>query len=167
MKVVNDLFDNFFNECVIDDLRTAMFSLATDPPPEGKSDSGFVHISLQDGNVDSFMSSKLNVYAELILKKVVSMNPELTEYMPRRYCWNYYNKSSSGTYHPDTLEPNHKSIVYYLNTNDGGTYIEDKFVKSESGRAVIFDSNIQHCGIGPTEYDTRYMLNIVLIKEDE
>ena len=166
MKVLNDLFDDFFNESVIDDLRTAPFSFATDPALEDKSDSGFLHLSLQDGKVESFISSKLNVYAELILKKIISMNPELSDYYPRRFNWNYYNKSSSGTWHPDTLEPNHISIVYNLNTNDGGTYIGDKFVKSEAGRAIIFKSNIEHRGVGPTEDAQRYMLNIVLMKEN-
>jgi len=166
MKVLNNLFDNFFNETVIIDLRTAPFSFATDPAPEDKSDSGLVHLSLHDGKVESFISTKLNVYAEIILKKIVSLSPELRNHFPRRYNWNYYNRSSSGTWHPDTLEPGHVSIVYNLNTNDGGTYIGDKFVKSEEGRAIIFDSHIDHRGVGPTNDAQRYMLNIVLMKEN-
>jgi len=167
MKVINNLFDSFFNESVIDELRTADFTLALDPPPEGKSDSGFVHSSLQGGNVNSLLSAKLNAYAELILKKIVRLNPDLRNYFPQRYVWNYYNKSSSGTYHPDSLEPDHISIVYYLNTCDGGTFIEDKFIESKEGRAVIFNSDVSHCGIGPTEHNARYVLNIVLVKDNQ
>ena len=165
MKVFDHLFDDFFNQIIIDELQNASFNFASDPPPEGKSDSGFIHMSLHDGKVDSFISSKLNVYGEIITKKIFSLMPELNEYYPRRFCWNYYSKSSSGTYHQDTNTNNNITVVYYLNTCDGGTYIEDKFVQSESGRAVVFDSRTNHCGIGPTEYDKRYMLNIILTKE--
>ena len=85
MKVFDHLFDDFFNQIIIDELQNASFNFASDPPPEGKSDSGFIHMSLHDGKVDSFISSKLNVYGEIITKKIFSLMPELNEYYPRPF----------------------------------------------------------------------------------
>ena len=41
-----------------------------------------------------------------------------------RYFWNYYHDSSVGVPHTDINEPNHWSIIYYLNDNPGkGTIV--------------------------------------------
>lgn len=166
MKVLNELFDSFFNESVIDELKYVPYVLAADPTGGRHSDSGFVHVSFDANQPENYYNNKLNVYAELILKKIVSEQQHLKKYQPVRYYWNYYNRASNGTFHPDTLEPNHISIVYNLNTCDGGTMIEKEFVKSEQGRAVIFNSSTSHCGVGPTKDPVRFMLNIVLAKEE-
>lgn len=92
-----------------------------------------------------------------------------------RYLWNYYNKSSTGIFHVDmmTQNPDDKfaSIVYYLNTCDGGTELEiDEYNKisipSISGNAVVFDSSIRHRGITVKNDPRRFVLNIVF-KYDE
>jgi hypothetical protein len=53
--------------------------------------------------------------------------------------------------------------VYSLNTNNGGTYIENEnnFFKSNEGEVLFFKSNQKHMGIGPTDMCSRFNLNCV------
>lgn len=79
-----------------------------------------------------------------------------------RFLWNYYHKSSVGTFHIDSNMDNMYSIVYYVNSNDGYTEIKDYYkCKSESGSAILFKSNHFHRGNGPTNSLQRYCLNIL------
>ena len=89
--------------------------------------------------------SELNLYAEIILffvaEKLKLENVNLV-----RFWWNYYNRSSRGEFHKDYLEDNMYSFVYSLNTNNGGTYIENEnnFFKSNEGEVLFFKSNQKH-----------------------
>ena len=54
-----------------------------------------------------------------------------------------------GSFHIDY--PAMKTIVYYINTNNGYTEFENGVrVESVSNRACIFDSNFEHRGVGHT-----------------
>jgi hypothetical protein len=56
---------------------------------------------------------------------------------------------------------NLKTAVYYLNTNNGYTkFINNKKIKSEKNKIVIFDSNILHTGSSCTDEEFRICLNI-------
>ena len=53
-----------------------------------------------------------------------------------------------------------KTFVLYLNDNDGYTEFKDMKVDSVANTAVIFDTNIEHRGVPPTNVDRRLVLNI-------
>ena len=55
----------------------------------------------------------------------------------------YPNKKAEAI-HSDFNYKNLKTGLYYLNTNDGGTKIKDKFVKSVANRMVIFPAATPH-----------------------
>jgi hypothetical protein len=57
--------------------------------------------------------------------------------------------------------------VYNITSNDGGTWIGDKFYKSEAGRAILFPSWIPHRGVGPRESRQRFILNIMFYHNEE
>ena len=64
-------------------------------------------------------------------------------------------------YHVDEseLDP-HKTAVYYINTNNGGTkFKKGKMVKSLANTMVIFDSHLLHAGITCTDEKRRVMIN--------
>ena len=53
-----------------------------------------------------------------------------------------------------------KTCVLYLNDNDGYTEFREDVVNSVSNTAVIFDTNVEHRGVPPTNVDRRLVLNI-------
>jgi hypothetical protein len=113
----------------------------------------------------------LNVIGDLIFKACLKSQNKFNIINPQlgRLLWNYYNKSSTGVDHSDmhpSTEGNYCSIVYYFNTCDGGTMIENHRVDSVAGNAVMFNSKFRHRGIGPTNDRSRFVLNMCF-KYDE
>ena len=64
--------------------------------------------------------------------------------------------------HTDLIDTkNLKTAVYYLNTNNGYTRLEDeKKIYSEQNKIVIFDAGIKHTGTTCTDKQTRVVINI-------
>lgn len=62
--------------------------------------------------------------------------------------------------HVDTYVPGALTGVFYLNSNDGETYIENYgTVESIENRFVIFPSNWKHSGTTHTNTKARYVIN--------
>ena len=59
----------------------------------------------------------------------------------------------------------HRSMIYYLNSNNGYTKIKNKKIKSKANKAVFFPSHTSHFGTNSTNCNNRMVLNIVY-KED-
>ena len=65
------------------------------------------------------------------------------------------------TRHTDwVLSTPSKTCVLYLNDNDGYTEFKDEKVESVANTVVIFDTDIEHRGVPPTNVDRRLVLNI-------
>ena len=163
---VNDLFDEEFNQIMIDFLTIqGVWNLGKDFPDHDEfSDSGLLYCTynLEDTGAATVPNEFLNSIATLIFEKVIrriERNPG--NFFPTRFLYNYYNRSSEGGHHKDVDELGVRSIIYYFNTCDGGTYVKDDFFKSEAGKAIIFPSNIWHKGVGPKKDKQRFVLNIV------
>jgi hypothetical protein len=72
---------------------------------------------------------------------------------------NYPDKNSQ-VMHTDFLFKNLKTAIYYLNTTDGGTKINNKFIKSLENRMVIIPSNISHASVRHTDTKIgRFIIN--------
>ena len=52
-----------------------------------------------------------------------------------------------------------KVAIYYLNTNNGYTMLEDKKVESKANRMVLFDSSVSHYGTNSTNCPNRTVIN--------
>lgn len=131
------------------------------------SDTGMVFLSYKSNREEeSKRYSYFNEFAELVWSAAL-LNLPVRFKKPKidRIMWNYYNQSSTGHYHIDGTDSQY-SMIYNLNTSDGGTYIEDEFVEGISGRAVVFRSDTPHRGKGPTTYKSRFAVNIVFNVED-
>jgi len=144
------------------------------------TDSGMILASMNDGKSNGDQYNTLNFYANLILQLVTNNTKVELEHtkvnffsrieMVRCY-WNYYHSNSIGIDHPDTMEPNHWSLIYYINdVEDAGTKIinEDNeilIIPSISTNAVVFPSSYIHCGLPPKGYQHRCCLNIIFKSE--
>jgi hypothetical protein len=163
--ILDSLFDDEFNKIVIKELKeNGIWRLATDADTDGEScDEGFNYLNYsQNPNSVIYPNPFLQSIGKLVFEKTVTkVESDPAKCFPVRFLYNYYNRSSSGQYHLDSTDPNSKSIVYYFNTCDGGTYVGQEFIKSESGKAVVFNSNVEHKGIGPKLDKQRYVLNVI------
>ena len=132
-------------------------------------------IFVDDDYEDPHMKD-LNFYAELIGMLVLDRSIVAKEFLRskafsqvhiKRYFWNYYHSNSIGLEHTDIIEPNHWSIIYYLNDNpETGTRIikpdgTEIISPQVAGDAVLFPSNWVHNGIPPKGNTHRCCLNIL------
>jgi hypothetical protein len=108
-----------------------------------------------------FIDSPLNYYAEIVYA-IIKQHTKYKFLKPIRFYWNYYNNSSFTLPHTDFLQDFYVSFVYNLNTNNGGTNINNEFYKSNSGEAIVFPSNIVHNGVTQTDTKGRFNLNCVV-----
>ena len=133
-------------------------------------------LKLNDDNYNDPLMKELNFYAEMIgrlvlnrsiVKKEYLISQAFSEVHAKRYFWNYYHSNSIGLEHTDITEPNHWSIIYYLNDNpDTGTRIvkpdgTELIAPNNAGDAVLFPSNWVHNGIPPKGNTHRCCLNIL------
>ena len=65
-----------------------------------------------------------------------------------------------------------KSLIYYINDSDGDTIFFNKKLKEikrvtpKKNTAVLFDSNILHCGCNPIKSSMRGVINFIF-KDNE
>lgn len=134
------------------------------------SDTGLLLHTFNDApydDDDSTLYEGLNTLAQYIFESVMDKSKYVYYDIELvRILWNYYNRASTGIYHVDkdfTKGHQYFSVVYHLNTCDGGTIIEqNEMVPSVSGNAMIFPSNLPHRGVGPKKDPARYVLNFLL-----
>ena len=167
-EVLEDIVDEEFLEFVCDKLRKeAQWSIGAGPTEEVSSritedircETGFIYKCYQRETINLPVFSSL---ADYIVYNYIKKSNFIWEGLNLdRMFYNYYNSGSSGVFHEDYSYDNCISLLINLNDNDGGTEIEDTFVSSKAGRLISFDSNMQHRGVGPSDYQQRFALNIV------
>tara|TARA_R110002126_G_scaffold150351_1_gene296535 strand:+ start:633 stop:1127 length:495 start_codon:yes stop_codon:yes gene_type:complete len=73
------------------------------------------------------------------------------------------NKDFKTVWHTDYTYKNHKTAIFYFNTDTSGTYFKikgkEKFVRAKANRMVVFDGNIQHCAYLNNKTDKRVVIN--------
>ena len=78
-----------------------------------------------------------------------------------------YKKTSHQPIHQDHTSKDYKSLIYYINDSDGDTIFfnkklkEIKRVKPKKNTAILFDSNILHCGCNPIKSPARGVINFI------
>ena len=166
IEVIDNLFDGYFGHYIISKIKeNGRWSFATDHEHNNKEldkcDNGFLLTSYTDDETET-NQKEFNVLADYILHIFLEHSKwQYNQVTVKRFFYNYYNRESQGSPHIDHPQPNHHSILVNLNTNDGGTIVDDEFFPSEVGRCIGFDSDTTHQGVGPTKHKQRYCLNIV------
>ncbi len=111
----------------------------------------FTH-TLYDNN---FSNSQFVNYINPLLNK-------LNAFALRRIKINCYPKTENLITHDKHQDYpiKHKGAIYFLNTCNGGTYIEDKFISSIENRIILFDPSIFHASTNCTNEQARFTINI-------
>ena len=84
-----------------------------------------------------------------------------------------YKKTSHQPIHRDTNNKGYKSLLYYINDSDGDTIFFDKNVKQikrvkpKKNTAVLFDSNLLHCGCNPIKSNKRAVINFIFKRQSQ
>jgi hypothetical protein len=60
----------------------------------------------------------------------------------------------------DPIPENYKTAIYYLNTNNGSTIVDNTIVECIENRIVIFDASTKHTGVTCTDKSRKLLLNI-------
>jgi hypothetical protein len=170
MKEFNNILPASINQNIIKTLLYSpnwQFAEDDDKPAEiGVFDNKVNHAAFILTSYDIFKNINrdniLNLYAETITA-LVCEKAEVKNYTIQRFCWNYYMPGMSGNYHTDNDNDNRISILYSLNTTDGGFYLGDEFYPDVMGTAKVFKSNIKHKGVGPKNDKARFNLNTVIM----
>jgi hypothetical protein len=170
MKIYNNILPHDLNSKIIQILvESPHWQFAEDDEKgilPGVFDNSVNHSAFILSSFDIFKNTNcapiLNIYADVILQFVLK-ECGIDKYKLQRACWNYYMPGMSGNYHMDNENDNRLSILYSLNTTDGGFYLEDKFFPDIMGQAKVFKSNIKHKGVGPIKDKARFNLNMIII----
>ena len=111
------------------------------------------HTFYNDGHIKSrAYNCLLPLLRNLEVRSPVRVKANLT---PRR------EKKIVGGLHTDTSWDDHKTAVFYVNTNNGGTVFEDGTeVTSLENRIVIFSSGMKHSGFTTTDSIFRLVINL-------
>ena len=180
IKQYSDILPQDINSILYDSLlRHSGWNLIVDPKFSvfnPGTDSGMILASMADSKSNGDQYNNLNFYANLILQLITNKTTVKLEHTTvnffshieiLRCYWNYYHSNSIGIDHPDTMEEDHWSLIYYLNdVEDAGTKIIDEnneivIIPSIATNAVLFPSSYIHCGLPPKNYQHRCCLNIV------
>ena len=113
----------------------------------------FTHIFFQDYKPFSDYFHLLQpLLKKLEVKSLIKVKANLNPYSPKLH---------KGYFHSD-ISYNSLTAIYYLNENNGYTLFEknNKKVKSEENRIVIFDAKMKHVGTNTTNRKKRVVLNL-------
>jgi hypothetical protein len=121
--------------------------------------AGFIYGSY--ANEKSY-DDALNIYADVVYKKILEKFNIKGQLL--RFYWNMFYKNHNSKIHKDIPEKGFFSILYNLHTTDGGTEINNNFFPDVNGQAKVFNSFLDHKGIGPQKDNVRFNLNIVFKK---
>ena len=76
---------------------------------------------------------------------------------------NYLSRGSGKphTFHLDNPNKlNDYIALYYVNDNDGCTYIDKEVIEPKAGRLIIFKSDLYHTSSSPVNFSHRIVINI-------
>lgn len=111
----------------------------------------FIHFFSKDGKVSS-------EYFEFVVPILEKLNADLVFRIKANLSTRTATNIESG-YHVDGFE-NCKTVVYYVNSNDGYTKFENgDIVESLENRLLIFDSDMLHTGASCTNEKVRSVIN--------
>lgn len=145
-KIKENIINNRFPWYFIDEV-------AYDGDPDKSLNSFLFSSTLYDNNVP--VSDEVSLF-NTVFKE---LNP-ISIQRVRVNCHTFSNKLHKYSYHIDVNHPSSLTAIFYLNTNDGLTFLEDLEVESVENRLLVFNSNILHCGTNTTNSKGRFLVNI-------
>jgi hypothetical protein len=154
------VIDNFLNQDDFNLLKQTMMDdnfdwYWRDGATEGDGEHQFVHLFYVNGMIAtspekfSILFPLLNtIKAQAVIRIKANLNHVTT---------NCHVNSS----HVDTTIPGSLTAIFYINTNNGHTYLKnDVNIENIENRLLVFPSNLPHGGTTCTDKDRRVLINL-------
>jgi len=152
MVIIKNFLDKKFFDSFFNTLNSPIFPWFYRDHQAGNCDKPYFTHSFYNKIVTS---SAFDLHIVPILEKLKCVQPvEIRANLILNY-----NKHITSTFHTDT-KLKCKTAILYMNNCDGYTIIDDKEVKCEKNKIVIFDSTIKHAGVSQTNTEKRIVLNL-------
>ena len=111
----------------------------------------FVHTAYEEGKASKFMHLFSSLLVRLDMKALVRIKVNLYPRTP---------KLETHTKHKDYNFP-HTGAIFYLNTNNGKTILEDGTqISSIANRILLFDASTAHSSTSTTDSKVRLNINL-------
>ena len=119
---------------------------------------GFIHKAFpirRDSNLGIIL------IANFAVQKIVSLKNFETASLRRAFI-NIFPRGLETGWHTDNDKKDTYSLIINASNSDGGTDIGEKFYKNNFNEALLFNSNLNHRGIGPTNSLYRRSLALII-----
>ena len=114
------------------------------------------HVFYRDGQINSNYFSILEpLFKKIKLKTLIKVKANLNPISQTLVEFNKHEDTSKST--------ENKSMIYYINSNNGYTKIKDKKIKSTANKALFFPSDTTHNGTNSTNCNNRMVINIIYV----
>ena len=154
MKIINNLLDKDVVDNIEKTLGGDLFpwyyqnSVATD---SDTTNFYFTHQIYFYGDQSNYFNAIIPILKKLKYKKLIRVKANL------------YPNINRVIKHPKHVDFNYptKGALYYLNTNNGPTFVGNKKVESIKNRLLLFDASKEHNSVTCT--DAKFRLNVNII----
>ena len=108
------------------------------------------------------ISNRNDITGGCLFKRIKANLETIKKKRESDFHWDYYNKEEN-----PKPEKNMRIGIFYINTNNGYTELEDGTkVDSIANRILLFPNTIKHRGVSHTDEDLRCVININYFKEE-
>ena len=155
-----EIYDNFLEENDFNLIKNIFFSekinwfysknISADIKEKDFGHNFLCHMIYQDNQTTS-------QYLQTIQPILEKLNPKA---LIRIKANMYLNQGKYITHRPHQDFPfEHKTALYYLNTNNGHTIIGEEKINSVENRIILFDGSIEHSSSNCTDANRRLNIN--------
>jgi len=114
------------------------------------------HVFYKDGQINSDYFSILEpLFKKIKLKTLIRVKANLNPISQTLVEFNEHTDTPKST--------KNKSMIYYINSNNGYTKIKNKKIKSTENKALFFPSDTTHNGTNSTDCNNRMVINIIYV----
>ena len=161
MKIIDNLIDDKSLKNLSDTLLGGEFPWYYNSSKSSIDDDEnyqFTHIFFSEKKIKtSHWKLVLPIIEKLEVKDLIRVKANLTPKKEINYKY---------PMHTDTDLKGHKTSVFYVNTNNGGTIFQNgKKATSKANRLVEFDSHQSHAGVDCTDQKVRVVINFNYTKK--
>ena len=156
MKIIDNLLDKDVAENIANKITSDFFpwfyqNNVTDKSSTVHSENYyFTHLFYDNNEQSSFFNYVIPILKKIKYKKLIRVKANL---------YPNVNKLIQHSKHIDYNYPT-KGALYYLNTNNGPTYVENKKINSVKNRLLLFDAFKKHNSTTCTDEKFRVNINI-------
>ena len=156
----NDM-DNFYETFTYGGFPWTLITKVNDKA--GENDFQFAHKYIDNGEevYATAIEALRPIFRELYHAKYMNKDTEVYRAKTNLFIKTDTNRGLGFHHDITNLGDNYKTIIYYVNSNNGGTRFEDDtFIESVRNRALLFSGKIAHETVTQTDTNFRFNINI-------